>query len=217
MTMRESIEVYAVRQDFHHEGEGYSIGVLTDGSYLFSDGDMYTRAQLVEMGCGARFMTLPDLEREMSAAYAAGQRDGGQWRMSVDEALIQHGLECTSPADVPLERVTDLARTCHRMAVDPLVSADAAALIAQGQRADASKDSREAFMCLVDYEHELGFAAGAHKVYGAIEDLRATRPCVEQCGIARVRVVLEEVVQKPDYSTAEPMDSAAIRNRKEQG
>lgn len=88
---------------------------------------------------------------------------------------------------------------------------------AAGQRAEASKDSREAFMCLVDYEHELGFASGAHKVYGAVEDLRDTRPCVEQCGIARVRVVLEEVVQQPDYSTAEPLDDAAIRNRKEQG
>lgn len=66
-------------------------------------------------------------------AYAAGQRDGGQWRMSVDEALIQHGLDCTSPDSSALEQLTALTRTCHRMAVDPAVSADAAALVAKGR------------------------------------------------------------------------------------
>jgi len=89
------------------------------------------------------------------AAYAAGQRDGGQWRMSVDEALIQHGLDCTSPDNAPLERLTELTRTCHRMAVDPAVSADAAALI-EREREACRKACREAVLALTEEQRQSG-------------------------------------------------------------
>lgn len=46
----------------------------------------------------------------------------------------------------------------------------------------------ELFMCATDYECELGMAAGGVGVYASVADLKASRPCVAECGIVAVRV-----------------------------
>lgn len=51
------------------------------------------------------------------------------------------------------------------------------------------------YMCLVDFECELGAAMGGNGVYPSVEDLKANRKCVEGCGIVEVRVVGVRVVQ----------------------
>ena len=55
------------------------------------------------------------------------------------------------------------------------------------------------YMCKVDYECELGAAAGGKVVYPTVEDLKERRSCVDECGIVKVAVSLEEVVQEENY------------------
>lgn len=52
------------------------------------------------------------------------------------------------------------------------------------------------FMCLTDFQEELGSAAGGNTVYPSISDLKENRKCVEQCGIIEVRVVGVRIVQQ---------------------
>ena len=55
------------------------------------------------------------------------------------------------------------------------------------------------YMCKVDYECELGAAAGGNVVYPIVEDLKERRRCVDECGIVKVAVSLVEVVQEENY------------------
>jgi len=52
------------------------------------------------------------------------------------------------------------------------------------------------YMCKVDFDHELGMAAGGTKTYASIEDLKESRPCVEGCGIVAVRVLYVKTIQE---------------------
>ena len=51
------------------------------------------------------------------------------------------------------------------------------------------------YMCKTDWDYELGEALGGNSIYPSIEDLKKRRKCVSSCGIVKVRVELEEVVQ----------------------
>lgn len=53
------------------------------------------------------------------------------------------------------------------------------------------------YMCLVDWEVELGGASSGNTVYPSVDDLRRRRKCVDGCGIVEVRVEAVRVVQKP--------------------
>lgn len=55
------------------------------------------------------------------------------------------------------------------------------------------------FMCLVDFECEIGGAKGGNRVYPSVGDLKQNRRCVSECGIVEVRVVGMRVVQPPSY------------------
>lgn len=54
----------------------------------------------------------------------------------------------------------------------------------------------EGFMCLTDYEYELGAAMGGNRIFPSLEDARAHLKCHRGCGIVRVRVIGIEVVQE---------------------
>jgi hypothetical protein len=56
------------------------------------------------------------------------------------------------------------------------------------------------YMCLTDFDLELGHALGGNAVYPSISDLKRQRGCIEECGIAEVEVTLVKVVQEPNYS-----------------
>ena len=60
----------------------------------------------------------------------------------------------------------------------------------------------ELYMCATDYEHELGAAQGGNVVYASVEDLKACRPCVAECGIVAVRVEFVRTVE-PGISYSE--------------
>lgn len=53
------------------------------------------------------------------------------------------------------------------------------------------------FMDYIDYECELGFAAGGNAVYPSAQSARENRKCIESCGIVEVRVKAVRVVQEP--------------------
>ena len=55
---------------------------------------------------------------------------------------------------------------------------------------DVNVRDDELYMCATDYEHELGEASGGTGVYASVADLKASRPCVAECGIVAVRVEL---------------------------
>lgn len=58
--------------------------------------------------------------------------------------------------------------------------------------------TQRAFMCKVDFEHHID-TTGAF-LYASIDDLKADRECVAQCGIVEVEIRLLEVHQYQDYS-----------------
>lgn len=49
--------------------------------------------------------------------------------------------------------------------------------------------SRTGFMCLTDFQHELGEASGGISVYADEDDLKKHRNCWKGCGILKVEVV----------------------------
>jgi hypothetical protein len=62
------------------------------------------------------------------------------------------------------------------------------------------KESKIGYMCAVDYAFELD-ECNLHgaEVYSSLEALKEKRKCTNTCGIVKVSVVLEEVVQKENY------------------
>lgn len=57
------------------------------------------------------------------------------------------------------------------------------------------KELSGGFMCRTDFEEELGCAEGGNTVYPSLENLKQHRQCVAECGIVRVSVNLEEVIE----------------------
>lgn len=60
------------------------------------------------------------------------------------------------------------------------------------------------YMCLTDFEYEVGGASGGNRVFPSIDDLKRCKPCVESCGIAEVRITGVSVIQEAkDYDIDE--------------
>lgn len=59
---------------------------------------------------------------------------------------------------------------------------------------------RYGFMCAVDYQHELGEAAGGNVVYPSIGEVKEHRKCTDECGIVKVMVLRVATVQDENYS-----------------
>lgn len=71
------------------------------------------------------------------------------------------------------------------------------------------------FMCLTDFECEVGAAAGGNKVFPSIDDLRRCRSCADSCGIAEVRVVGVKIVQPAkDYDFSDAAKAIEARSDK---
>lgn len=52
------------------------------------------------------------------------------------------------------------------------------------------------YMCMTDFEWELGMACGGNTVYPSEEDCRRHRKCVAGCGIVEVEVRFRRVVSE---------------------
>lgn len=51
------------------------------------------------------------------------------------------------------------------------------------------------YMCKVDWEYELGEACGGTKIYPDLEDIKENCKCVKGCGIVKVKIELDHVVE----------------------
>ncbi len=65
--------------------------------------------------------------------------------------------------------------------------------------AEDDQDYVIGYMCLTDFECELGGAEGGVAVYTSVEGLRNRRGCVDRCGIVEVEVRARRVVQEASY------------------
>lgn len=57
-----------------------------------------------------------------------------------------------------------------------------------------------AYMDKVDWDYEVGGAAGGNKVYPSIDDLEICKPCVASCGMVEVELKLRRVIKESDFS-----------------
>lgn len=55
------------------------------------------------------------------------------------------------------------------------------------------------YMDGVDFQHELGEAAGGTRLYRSIEDLKKHSDCWVECGIVKVKVILVEWVEDQNF------------------
>ena len=58
--------------------------------------------------------------------------------------------------------------------------------------------SATGYMCMIDFEDELGRAAGGNRVYSSVEDLKKNHDCWESCGIVKVRVEYVSTIVEQD-------------------
>lgn len=52
------------------------------------------------------------------------------------------------------------------------------------------------YMCMIDWQHEIGEAPGGARVYRDVEDLLHEHDCADSCGIVEVKVRFSRVVQE---------------------
>ena len=52
------------------------------------------------------------------------------------------------------------------------------------------------YMCLTDFEFEVGAASGGNRIFPSEEDLRRHKKCADGCGIAEVRIIGVRVVSE---------------------
>jgi len=50
------------------------------------------------------------------------------------------------------------------------------------------------YMCLIDWNYEVGQNARGNLVYPDIECLRERHNCADSCGIVKVKLTLEEII-----------------------
>lgn len=56
------------------------------------------------------------------------------------------------------------------------------------------------YMCMIDFEDELGRASGGSKVYASIEDLKENHSCWQSCGIVEVEVVFRKTIVEQNFN-----------------
>ena len=54
------------------------------------------------------------------------------------------------------------------------------------------------YMCMIDWQHEIGAASDGNKVYPSIEDLRRDHTMFEQCGVVEVRISFSKIMIPQD-------------------
>jgi len=55
---------------------------------------------------------------------------------------------------------------------------------------------RYGYMCQVDFDYELENAKGGCPVYASVSDLKKERGCVRECGIVKVKITRQKVIEK---------------------
>lgn len=61
------------------------------------------------------------------------------------------------------------------------------------------------YMDKIDFDCELGYAQGGNVVYPSLKDVKRHLHA-QECGIVRVRVTLEEIIEESDYGYGQTPD-----------
>lgn len=56
------------------------------------------------------------------------------------------------------------------------------------------EEDRYGYMCKIDFDWEVGHATGGNTIYPSVKDLKKNHDF--GCGIVKVKILLEEVVEK---------------------
>lgn len=72
---------------------------------------------------------------------------------------------------------------------------------------------RYAYMDGVDFDHEVGEAAGGNTVYATPEDLLKYQSCATGCGIYRVRITKEKEILPQEFLSRDSISSDDIDNK----
>ncbi len=55
------------------------------------------------------------------------------------------------------------------------------------------------YTCGVDWQHELGEAAGGNRVYASIGDLKRCKKCWDECGIVELEISLYKWIEPQNF------------------
>jgi len=61
-------------------------------------------------------------------------------------------------------------------------------------RSQDDKPEVTGYMCMIDWQHEIGCACGGSTVYPSIQDLKENHSMWEECGIVEVTVSFSKVI-----------------------
>ena len=73
-------------------------------------------------------------------------------------------------------------------------------------KANIMQKKVKGYMCEIDWNWELGEAAGGTTVYATLNDLKENHKCWEECGIVEVEVKMVKQVVKPSPRTSKGDD-----------
>lgn len=62
------------------------------------------------------------------------------------------------------------------------------------------------YMCMIDWQHEVGEAMGGNKIYPSVEDLKRNHEMWKACGIVKVSIEKVETVVEQDLYTVRNED-----------
>lgn len=110
------------------------------------------------------------LDRALGAQGTVKEAGNGMdpWRLAVDTALVDSGLDCTTDSDDPATRVDELLKWTATVALDPAVSAAAQALVGRGtSMADRYQRERTSGVKALHDNHPAVTVQDQHEFAGA--------------------------------------------------
>lgn len=149
----------------------YNLGVGPNG--LYQSGRTSSAWASWQAATQRQQERIAELEAKVSTLTTALSECRDAFPIPEPGAMLEHAWmgAMTDPEDVP-----------------EYVKAQVQALSLDAKRVRTSQ-SRTGFMCLTDFQHELGEASGGISVYADEDDLKKHRNCWKGCGILKVEVV----------------------------
>jgi len=72
---------------------------------------------------------------------------------------------------------------------------------------EENDDSVIGYMCMIDYECELGIALGGNRVFPSLKDLKQSHPSWEECGIVEVKILYNKTICDPIQNKLPPVET----------
>lgn len=139
------------------------------------------------------------------------------WREAIDTALITSGLDCLGPQDQPTEAVQRLIEWEHKLALDPTISAEAAALLNQKPPAPTAQQcpckDRPADQCPGEWEPGCDLGANPVHALGG-RPVQQPTPCFcDQNNIGAPGVSCGDCPTRDYAQPADTIDCKSVQKR----